>query len=78
MQIHVYMYKSSVYLFSDNVLKTVLSLYMENPSLPLPTFEEVLICNEQTTEEEVQAFYLLYHYFMGLHLGYSSLEESSW
>lgn len=62
------------------MLKTVLSLYMdnENPHLPLPSFEEVLICNEQTTEEEVSAFYLLYHYFMVLLVGYPSLEESSW
>ncbi|XP_019853235.1 PREDICTED: E3 ubiquitin-protein ligase RNF213-like [Amphimedon queenslandica] len=37
----------------DNVLKTVLSLYMENKDLPLPTYEEVLICNEYTTAEEV-------------------------
>ena len=38
---------------SDNVLKTVLSLYMEEPSLQLPTMEEVLVCSKETTEEEV-------------------------
>ncbi|XP_019863183.1 PREDICTED: E3 ubiquitin-protein ligase RNF213-like, partial [Amphimedon queenslandica] len=37
----------------DKVFKTVLSLYMESKDLPMPTYEEVLICNENTTEEEV-------------------------
>ena len=37
----------------DCVLKTILSLYMEDQTLPLPTHEEVLICNEYTTDEEV-------------------------
>ena len=37
----------------DNVLKTTLSLYLEDPYLPMPTPEEVLICNERTTAEEV-------------------------
>ena len=39
----------------DNVLKTTLSLYMEDgdQSLPMPTYEEVLVCSEWTTEEEV-------------------------
>ena len=40
-------------IFSENVLKTVLSLYMEDKTLPLPFLEEVLICTPQTTEEEV-------------------------
>ena len=35
---------------TDQVLKTVLSLYIE---CSLPTYEEVLICNERTTTEEV-------------------------
>ena len=30
-----------------------MSLYMEDESLPLPTLEEVLICNSNTTSEEV-------------------------
>lgn len=40
---------------ADNVLKTTLSLYMEDTdqAFPMPTFEEVLVCSEQTTEEEV-------------------------
>ena len=42
-----------VLLFLDEVLKTVLSLYMENKDLSLPTYEEVLICSETTTDEEV-------------------------
>ena len=37
----------------DDVLKTVLSLYMEDEMLPLPTLSEVLICNSSTTTEEV-------------------------
>ena len=37
----------------DQVLRTALSLYMEDSSLPLPTPEEMLICNENTTAEEV-------------------------
>ena len=32
---------------------TVLSIYMESEDLPLPSYEEVLICNEDTTTEEV-------------------------
>jgi len=37
------------------VLKTALALYMygDSVSLPLPTFEEVLVCNPATTTEEV-------------------------
>ena len=37
----------------DEVLRTVLALYMEDEKLPLPTLEEVLICNSSTTTEEV-------------------------
>jgi hypothetical protein len=37
----------------DQVFKTVLSLYMQDKHLPMPTYEEVLICNESTTAEEV-------------------------
>ena len=40
-------------LYTANVLKTVLTIYMENETLPLPTLEEVLICNSATTAEEV-------------------------
>ena len=42
--------------FAEEILKTTLSLYMElsdDCELPLPTHEEVLICSEQTTAEEV-------------------------
>ena len=39
--------------FLDKVLKTVLSLYMESKDLPMPTYEEVLICSETATDEEV-------------------------
>ena len=37
----------------ENVLRAALSLYMEDGNLPLPTPEEMLICNENTTSEEV-------------------------
>ncbi len=38
---------------SGLILRAVLSIYMEDPSLPLPTPEEVLVCNPSTTAEEV-------------------------
>ena len=40
---------------TDNVIKTTLALYMEggDQSLPMPTYEEVLVCSEWTTDEEV-------------------------
>ena len=34
-------------------MKTVLHIYMEDPVMPLPTPEEVLLCNSSTTAEEV-------------------------
>ena len=43
-------------MFLGDVLKTVLTLFMEDTALPLPTFEEVLICNSSTSVEEVYAF----------------------
>ena len=42
----------------DDVLRTVLTLYMENEDLPLPTLDEVLICNQATTAEEVNIIYI--------------------
>ena len=50
------------FLITADVHKTVLSLYMENKDLPLPTYEEVLLCNESTTDEEVS---LLWRKAMG-------------
>ena len=40
---------------AENVLRTALSMYMdrEDVALPLPTHEEVLVCSETTTTEEV-------------------------
>lgn len=38
------------------VFTTILSFYMESPEQPLPTTDEVLICREETTEEEVEIF----------------------
>lgn len=37
----------------DDVLGTLLSLYMHDSSQSLPTAEEVLICTPDTTTEEV-------------------------
>jgi hypothetical protein len=44
----------SFFSFLDNVLRTVLALFMEDEALPLPSLEEVLICNPNTTAEEVR------------------------
>ena len=43
--------------YLGDVLRTVLTLYMENEDLPLPTLEEVLICNQDTTTEEVRVYH---------------------
>ena len=37
----------------DQVMRAALSLYMEDSNLPMPTPEEMLICNQHTTAEEV-------------------------
>ena len=39
--------------FTDDVLATVLALYMHEKKQPLPSHEEVLICTSETTTEEV-------------------------
>ena len=41
------------YIPTGKVFLTVLALYMAEQSLPLPTFEEVLVCTPSTTFEEV-------------------------
>ena len=46
---------AALFIFLDDVLRTVLALFMEDEALPLPTLEEVLICNPNTTAEEVRA-----------------------
>lgn len=38
------------------VFTTTLSFYMESPEQPLPSVDEVLVCREETTEEEVEIF----------------------
>ena len=40
------------------LLATVLSLYMydQGVTMPLPTFQEVLMCNSDTTMEEVSLY----------------------
>ena len=42
------------FLSTDELLRTVLSLYMPTEDLPLPTLEEVLFCDSKTTSEEVR------------------------
>jgi len=37
-----------------DVFKAVISLYVRDVTLPLPTLDEVLICNNKTTVEEVK------------------------
>ena len=39
--------------FVDDVLATVLALYMHDKLKPLPNHGEVLICTPETTTEEV-------------------------
>lgn len=41
---------------SSEVFTTILSFYMESPEQPLPSADEVLVCREETTEEEVEIF----------------------
>ncbi|XP_067343642.1 E3 ubiquitin-protein ligase rnf213-beta isoform X4 [Channa argus] len=41
---------------SAEVFTTTLSFYMKSPEQPLPTSDEVLVCREETTEEEVEIF----------------------
>lgn len=38
------------------VFATTVGVYAENPELPLPSADEVLVCREETTEEEVEIF----------------------
>ncbi|KAJ3608504.1 hypothetical protein NHX12_025551 [Muraenolepis orangiensis] len=39
------------------VFPTTLSLYVNSPEQPLPSTDEVLVCREATTEEEVEIFF---------------------
>ena len=48
-----------LFIFSDLILRSTLSLYMENSYHPLPTPEEVLLCNSTTTAEEVITILLI-------------------
>ncbi|KAK1881703.1 E3 ubiquitin-protein ligase rnf213-beta [Dissostichus eleginoides] len=41
---------------SAEVFTTVLSFYMQSLDQPLPSTDEVLVCKEETTEEEVEIF----------------------
>ncbi|TRY96584.1 hypothetical protein DNTS_014460 [Danionella cerebrum] len=40
----------------SELLSTTLSFYTESPEFPLPTTDEILMCQEDTTEEEVEIF----------------------
>ena len=47
--------------------KAVLFLYMASPNLPMPTYEEIVVCTEDTTVEEVKSYlqyYFLYNYII--------------
>ena len=50
-----YLWSVTISSLPDNVMKTALALYMDGESiaLPLPTHEEILVCNQATTTEEV-------------------------
>ena len=39
----------------DDILATVLALYMHDKKQPLPSHEEVLLCTPDTTTEEVKS-----------------------
>lgn len=40
----------------EDVVSTTLSFYTESPEQPLPTTDEILMCQEETTTEEVEIF----------------------
>ena len=55
-KLHLYILNAICGVFNmctADVLGTVISLYMQDSTLPLPTLEEVLICSKYTTEEDV-------------------------
>ena len=39
------------------IFKTVISIYAQEKSAPLPSLEEILVCNQRTTVEEVVLFF---------------------
>lgn len=41
---------------SAEVFTSTVGFYMESPEQPLPSVDEVLVCREETTEEEVEIF----------------------
>lgn len=40
-------------MLTASVWKAVLSIYMSDVEQPLPTYEEVVVCTNETTVEEV-------------------------
>ena len=40
----------------NDIIPTVLSLYLNDDEQPLPSRSEVLICSEETCEDEVERF----------------------
>lgn len=45
---------------AENVLTTTVLVYANDESKPLPTNEEVLLCTEHTTSEEVTSLHCLF------------------
>ena len=45
--------------FLASVWKAILFLYMADPTQPLPTYEEVVICTEETAVEEVKLIIII-------------------
>ena len=70
---------SHLSLCADQVLKTALSLYMEDKTLPLPTFEEILICTPSTTSEEVRPIALDSEFHLwNTYIGGLAVASSCW
>ena len=44
-----------VFILGD-ICKTVISIYAQETLAPLPSLEEILVCNQRTTVEEVVLF----------------------
>ena len=68
--LNIFMYFMFNYcaIFVALIWKSLLFLYMADPEQPLPTYEEVIICTEETTAEEVGGIIVLF--FMTLQYFY--------
>ena len=47
---------------AGDMLNAVLHMYIEDPSQPLPQPDEVLLCTQETTFDEVNIFLIRFHY----------------